>query len=77
MAEAAETARIFTSSPMWNITQPGQEHGREREADGERGKPCDLQANGRHRAECHRQEEADAERRNGDDDRVPDHGTSL
>ena len=55
----------------------GQEHGRERKADGECGEPGDLQANGGQRAKGDCQEEADAERRNGDDDGVPDHGTSL
>ncbi len=36
VADAAVTARIFTSSPMWNIDPARQQHGAEREADGER-----------------------------------------
>ena len=49
----AETARIFTSSPMWNATQPGEQHRREREADGERGEAGELQPEAREEAKKH------------------------
>ena len=39
-ADAAVTARIFTSSPMWNITQPESEHRPEREQTARKARPA-------------------------------------
>ena len=67
-ADAAVTARIFTSSPMWNITQPEESHGGQREDDGERGQAGELEPHGRQRAERQRRGEPGRERGGGDDD---------
>ena len=76
-AEAAVTARIFTSSPMWNITQPesrtapsGKQHREERE-------PDELESHRRKQPEQVREREPDGERRAGHHERGRDHGTSL
>ena len=63
------TARIFTSSPMWNITQPESEHGAEREADREerRARRAGAGRSGAARS-SEREREPDAERGERDDD---------
>ena len=61
-ADAAVTARIFTSSPMWNITQPDSENRAEREQDSEEGEAGELQPDGREQAEEVGEREADGQR---------------
>ena len=58
-ADAAVTARIFTSSPMWNITQPDASTAPEREQDREDREAGKLQPNGREQAKKGRECEPD------------------
>ena len=76
-AAAAATARIFTSAPMWNITQPDSStaaSGR-RTASSPKAASCARTAD--KPAQRQRAEQADGERRERDDDREMNHGTNL
>ena len=76
-AAAAATARIFTSAPMWNITQPDSStaaSGR-RTASSPNAASCARTADNRRNA--NRAKQADGERRESDDDRELNHGTNL
>ena len=71
-AEAAVTARIFTSSPMWNMTQPERRTTGERKADREHGETGDPLAQGRQaRAQAEREQrrKSGGERGRGDEER--------
>ena len=76
-AEAAATARILTSSPMWNITQPESSTARSGRHDREQGESGQLQAHAGEQAERERRCEADRERAGGDGEGERDHGRNL
>ncbi len=54
----------------------GREHDDEREADREHGEPDEPKTQGRERAQCDRDRQADDEGRERDDERGLDHGVS-
>ncbi len=61
---------------MWNITQPGEQHRRERHAHGEEREPDELQPERRGGTQRERGREPDREARAGDRERERDHGSN-
>ena len=76
-ADAAETARILTSSPMWNITQPDSSTEASGRPTASAARAASWTRTRRQRPQGVGEHQADGERGGGDVDGVDDHGTSL
>ena len=75
-ADAAATARIFTSSCMWNITRPPQDHRRERQPHRQQREPRELQAHRRQQPQRQRERDPRGERAQRDDEGELGHGVN-
>ena len=75
-ADAALTARIFTSSPMWNITHPEASTTTSGRQTATTASPTSRRRRVGSRAQREGDREADGERRERDDERGQDHGMS-
>ena len=73
-ADALATARILHVIAHVEHDPAGEEHGAERQHDGEQREPRELQANRGQKLEEQGHDQADAERGPGDDERELDHG---
>ena len=75
-AAAAATARIFTSSPMWNITQPESITTSSGSSTASSARPPSCRRTRRQQAQRERRDEAGRERDAGDGECEADHGTN-
>ena len=76
-AEAAATARIFTSSPMWNITQPESSTAPSGRTTARNASPTSCRRTVGRRLNPKATTRPDRERRQRDEDGELDHGANL